>query len=204
MYFTINLNSGTLHYQIKCKTMNSIATQNRYNNPVLIAPGFGSSGPNHWQTLWQKENPEFIRIEQKSWFEPVAEEWIESIERQVSQLGPDSIIVAHSLACVALVLWARRTNLKIKGALLIAPADTESPEFKLTTTGFSAIPKEALPFKSIVISSTDDPFCNIERAREFASVWGSQFVNIGAKGHINAESNIGAWHEGRFFLEAIA
>jgi len=183
--------------------MNSIAAQNRYNNPVLIAPGFGSSGPNHWQTLWQKENPEFIRIEQKSWFAPNAEEWIESIDRQVSKLGPDSIIVAHSLACVALVLWANKTQLKIKGALLIAPADSESSEFRLNTTGFTSIPKTSLPFKSIVVSSTDDQFCKIDRACEFATNWGSQFVNIGAKGHINAESNLGAWLEGRIFLEQI-
>ncbi|MFZ4456133.1 MAG: RBBP9/YdeN family alpha/beta hydrolase [Bacteroidales bacterium] len=178
--------------------------QNRYNHPILIAPGYGSSGPNHWQSLWQQENPEFIRIEQKDWLKPVAEEWIDSIERQVSLLGPDSIIVAHSLACVALVMWANRTKLKIKGALLIAPADTESSEFKLSTHGFSNIPKEQLPFKSIVVSSTDDQFCNIDRARELADFWGSQFVNIGAKGHINAESNLGHWREGRAFLEQIA
>ncbi len=184
--------------------MSTTSIHNRYNNPILIAPGYGSSGPNHWQTLWQQENPEFIRIEQKDWIKPVAEEWIDSIERQVSQLGPNSIIVAHSLACVALVLWARRTHLKIKGALLIAPADTESPEFKLTTLGFENIPKEQLPFKSIVVSSSDDQFCNIDRASELAERWGSQFVNIGAKGHINAESNLGHWREGRAFLEQIA
>lgn len=184
--------------------MNNNQLQNRYNTPVLIAPGYGSSGPNHWQTLWQKENPEFIRIEQKEWFEPVADEWIESIERQVSQFDSESIIVAHSLACVTLALWAQRTQLKIKGALLIAPADTESPEFRLSTLGFSHIPKEKLPFKTIVVSSTNDPFCHIDRARELAQYWGSQFVNIGAKGHINAESNLGYWREGRLFLEEIA
>ena len=184
--------------------MNTNIAQNRYSYPILIAPGYGSSGPSHWQTLWQQENPEFIRIEQKDWLKPVAEEWVESIERQVSQLGPDSIIVAHSLACVALVLWAQRTQLKIKGALLIAPADSESKEFGLSVEGFSNIPKEKLPIKSIVVSSTDDQFCSIERARELAKSWGSHFVNIGAKGHINAESNLGYWHEGRTFLEQIA
>lgn len=184
--------------------MSNISSSNRYNNPVLIAPGYGSSGPGHWQTLWQQENPEFVRIEQNNWFEPNAAEWIESIESQVSKLGPNCVIVAHSLACVALSLWAQQTKLRIKGALLIAPADTESADFRLPASGFSNIPKTKLPFRSIVVASTNDPFCDAERARELASHWGSEFVNVGAKGHINAESNLGYWREGRSFLEAIA
>ncbi len=178
--------------------------QSAYANPVLIAPGYGSSGPNHWQTLWQKENPEFIRIEQKSWFEPVAEEWIESIERQVAQTNGNTIIVAHSLACIALTLWAQRTQLKIKGALLIAPADTESEDFRLTVRGFDHIPLKPLPFRSIVVSSSNDPFCQIERAEWLAARWGSRFINVGNKGHINADSDLGEWREGRIYLNEIA
>jgi len=178
--------------------------QSSYPNPILIAPGYGSSGPNHWQTLWQKENPEFIRIEQKEWFRPVAAEWVESIERQVAQTNGETIIVAHSLACIALTLWAQQTRLSIKGALLIAPADTESEEFRLTVNGFNRIPAEQLPFRSIVVSSSNDPFCRIERAEWLANRWGSRFINIGDKGHINADSNLGEWREGRIFLNEIA
>jgi uncharacterized protein len=29
---------------------------------VLVLPGIGSSGPHHWQTLWQAENPHFERV----------------------------------------------------------------------------------------------------------------------------------------------
>ncbi|MDD2799727.1 MAG: alpha/beta hydrolase [Bacteroidales bacterium] len=183
--------------------MNLNPQSNTYNYPVLIAPGYGNSGKNHWQTLWQNENPEFIRIEQNNWLEPNADEWISSIEESVSAIGSGCVIVAHSLACVALIIWANKTKLKIKGALLIAPADSESSEFKLKADGFSQIPKKQLPFKSIVISSSNDQFCSAERAQFFASQWGSQFFNLGELGHINAESNIGAWNEGRQFLTII-
>jgi predicted alpha/beta hydrolase family esterase len=183
--------------------MGSSTIHKNENQRVLIAPGFGSSGPEHWQTLWQKENPEFIRIEQKNWNEPIAKDWIESIEKQVAEIGSECVIVAHSLACIALTLWSTQTKLKIKGALLIAPPDTESPDFRLNVKGFSSIPTHKLPFQSIVVSSTNDQYCSIERSENLAQNWGSQFVNIGAKGHINAESNIGYWHEGRHFLSKI-
>jgi len=170
---------------------------------IFIAPGYGNSGPNHWQTLWQKENPEFIRIEQKDWFLPVAEEWIASIEKQVASFKENTIIVAHSLACIALALWSQQTKLSIKGALLIAPPDTESPEFPHEIKGFSQIPNNPLPFKSIVVSSTNDEYCHIHRAESFARNWGSKFINVGAKGHINANSDIYNWPEGRLYLNEI-
>ncbi len=174
------------------------------NTQILIAPGYGNSDNNHWQSLWQKENPEFIRIEQKDWFRPIAEEWIASIEKQVASFKENTIIVAHSLACIALALWAQQTKHSIRGALLIAPPDTESPEFPHEIKGFSNIPKSKLPFKSIVISSTNDEYCPIERAEVFARNWGSEFINIGAKGHINAKSDIYNWPEGRLYLNEIA
>jgi uncharacterized protein len=33
--------------------------------PVLILPGLDNSGPEHWQTHWQKQNPHFVRVEQR-------------------------------------------------------------------------------------------------------------------------------------------
>jgi len=32
--------------------------------PVLIVPGWTNSGPQHWQTLWEHEHPEYRRVEQ--------------------------------------------------------------------------------------------------------------------------------------------
>jgi predicted alpha/beta hydrolase family esterase len=41
----------------------------------------------------------------------------------------------------------------------------------------------------------------LERARQFAEVWGSEFVNIGAAGHINTASGYGEWPEGLALLQ---
>jgi predicted alpha/beta hydrolase family esterase len=55
------------------------------------------------------------------------------------------------------------------------------------------------------VASTDDPFVTRERARIFADAWGSRFVEIGAAGHVNADSGYGDWAEGeRLLLEFCA
>jgi predicted alpha/beta hydrolase family esterase len=51
------------------------------------------------------------------------------------------------------------------------------------------------------VASEDDPFVSLARARYFAEKWGSEFTNIGAKGHINSDSNLGIWAEGQLILK---
>ncbi|NSL87523.1 RBBP9/YdeN family alpha/beta hydrolase [Chitinophaga solisilvae] len=170
---------------------------------VLTAPGLGSSGPLHWQTLWEQAVPGAKRIEQRDWNEPVCAAWVATIEKAVSQAGPHVVIAAHSLACIALAFWARQTRLPVQGALLVAPADSERPGFPQEAKGFSPIPQVHLPFKSIVVASTNDEYATIERSALFAHYWGSRFVNVGAKGHINATSGLGDWPEGQQLLKEL-
>jgi predicted alpha/beta hydrolase family esterase len=58
-----------------------------------------------------------------------------------------------------------------------------------------------LPFPSMVVASTDDPYAHIERSRAFAQAWGSRLVEIGDAGHINADRGYGEWPEGERLLE---
>jgi predicted alpha/beta hydrolase family esterase len=169
---------------------------------VLTAPGLYGSGPQHWQSVWEKL-PGYKRIEQGNWNEPVMSEWVHTIETAVAEAGPDVVIVAHSLGCIALAHWAQQTKLRIRGALLVAPADTERQAFPKEATGFAPIPLSTLPFKSIVVSSTNDEFASPQRTVTFANAWGSRFVNAGDKGHINAESNLGEWSAGQSLVDEL-
>jgi len=167
---------------------------------ILIAPGFRGSGEDHWQTYWEKENRDYIRIEQRDWNQPVASEWVETIEKYVSESKGDVVIVAHSLACIAVVLWAQKTRLIIKGALLVAPPNINDDKLNKVLSGFAPVPQQTLPFKSIVLASTNDEYAGIEESECFARQWGSSFFNIGAKGHINGLSNLKNWPEGKEYL----
>lgn len=172
----------------------------------LTLPGYGNSGPKHWQTHWEKMDPAFRRVEQQDWDRPDRAQWVETLEAAVASAGPDVILVAHSLACLLVPHWAgvaaRRTREKVKGAFLVAVPDPESPAFPQAATGFAPVPAAALPFPSLIVASADDPYASTEFARSCARAWGGGLTVIGARGHINAESGLGAWSEGRRLLDA--
>jgi uncharacterized protein len=111
------------------------------------------------------------------------------------------VLIGHSLGCTTIAHWAAKHQVPIKGALLVAPSDIEQPVYTFPATGFAPIPLLKLPFPSIVVASEDDPWVSIERAKFFASSWGSSFINIGEAGHINVPSGYGPWEEGLTILE---
>lgn len=172
------------------------------NCNFLVIPGLGSSGATHWQSLWEKQNPErFHRVEQTNWDLPVCHEWIEKLDDEVRKLTESTYLIAHSLGCLTVIHWAKKyTSEMVRGAFLVAPPDVENSKRLSFIEGFSPIPTIKLPFKSIVIASTTDQYASIERANEIAHAWGSEFINIGKKGHINASSNLGNWEEGQGLL----
>lgn len=171
---------------------------------VLIHPGLNNSGEQHWQRLWEKRFPQFRRIQQAEWDTPEMERWIETIDQHVAKNDPSNVVlVGHSLACCAIVFWAQKYNRKIKGALLVAPSDTESDVYPPGTKGFTPMPLFKLPFPSITVVSANDKYVSIERGKTFANAWGSQLVNIGNAGHINSESKLGFWEFGLELLKRI-
>lgn len=171
---------------------------------ILIVPGLGSSGPEHWQTLWGQQHTEFVRVEQRDWETPVCSDWVATLDKAVMQHEPAHVVlVAHSLACATVAVWAKQYKRRIKAALLVAPADTEAEGFPHGPTGFKPIPLEPLPFHSIVVASTNDPYVTEARARQFAKAWGSEFVSIGEAGHINTAGGFGEWEEGLDLLKRL-
>jgi predicted alpha/beta hydrolase family esterase len=170
---------------------------------VLIVPGLGGSGPDHWQTRWELEHG-YSRVEQRDWDQPVVAEWLAGMDRALSERNHPCLIVAHSLGCALVAHHAKCSGpmvSRICGALLVAPADVEDPTRTPDVTRcFAPLPRQRLPYPAIVVASTDDPYADPERARQFAAQWGAQFENIGPAGHINAESNLGSWARGHRFL----
>jgi predicted alpha/beta hydrolase family esterase len=175
-----------------------------FKSKVFTVPGLGNSGEQHWQTLWEKKFPEFIRIHQRSWDQPVCDDWINQIQNTIAPYNPEEVIlVGHSLACCTIAYWSMRFNQKIKGALLVAPSDTQADTYPPGTTGFTPMPLQKLPFPSIVVASSNDYYVSLPKAEALASVWGSEFINIGDAGHINAASSLGEWAAGLEFLKRL-
>ena len=85
----------------------------------------------------------------------------------------------------------------IKGAFLVAPADADCVE---VIKDFAPMPTEKLPVPTCVVGSENDPYMTLERAKFFARAWNAKWFNAGSLGHINSDSNLGEWEQGRRFL----
>lgn len=172
--------------------------------PVLILPGFGNSGPHHWQTLWGLRHPDWQLVELGHWDSPVCDDWVRRLDVAVKACPAPPILVAHSLACLLVAHWASRSSLAIEGAFLVAVPDPRSECFPATARGFESVPMEPFAFRSLVVASRNDSFGSLAHARDCATAWGSELVDIGQAGHINAESGHGEWHEGYALLQQFA
>lgn len=172
---------------------------------LLILPGLGNSGEKHWQTFWHEKFKNSIRLVQENWNEPILKEWLERLNEEITKLNQPTILVAHSLAVSLVLHWAKtNTNKNIVGALLVAPADVDSPEHTPESIrNFSPMPIYKLPFPSIVIASENDPYASFERKQYFAKEWGSNFANVGQQGHINSDSDLKYWEEGQLILQQL-
>ena len=172
--------------------------------PVLVLPGWGDSGPQHWQTLWEAADPLCRRVVQRDWMNPSLTEWREALDHAVAACERPPILVAHSLACALVAHWAARTQHRAAGALLVAPADADIVSLMIESiASFAPVPLDPLPFASIVVASTDDPYVSVPRAETFARAWGARLVVIGAAGHINADAGFGNWPEGWRLLQEL-
>src|SRR5262249_30855155 len=95
--------------------------------PVLILPGYGDSGPDHWQSHWERDDPTFRRVMQEAWLLPKMAVWVTRLEEAVAACVRPPVFAAHSLACSLVAHWATRPGARAVGALLVAPADVDSP-----------------------------------------------------------------------------
>jgi uncharacterized protein len=171
---------------------------------IFTVPGLYNSGPEHWQSRWEREFLQIERITQRDWNRPICAEWIAEVDKAVTTAGHATVVLAaHSLGCATVAHWAKVFNRAIRGALLVAPSDVEAPSYPPGTAGFVPMPLEKLPFTSIVVASSDDPYVAVDRARFFANSWGSEYVELERAGHINAASGLGMWNYGLRLLERL-
>jgi predicted alpha/beta hydrolase family esterase len=146
-----------------------------------------------------------VVVEQHDWMRPLRGDWIARLDDVVSDAEGPVYFAAHSLGCIQVAAWASVSKQchKVNGALLVAPGDVEATKFLDLFASWRPIAMQALPFKSILVSSQNDPYCTADRAGALAKAWGSDELDLGFKGHVNAESNLGDWPEGRALLNSL-
>ncbi len=160
---------------------------------TLIIPGLdGALGP-HWQHWWAAHDPKAVLVGQDDWSRPTPEAWEAEVAGAVIQ-HPDAILVAHSLGCLVVArLLAKWPQLRIAGALMVAPAD---PARSKRLSAFRVVPRQPLGVPVTVVASRNDPWMSFAQARDLAQAWGGEVVDLGFAGHINVDSGYGPWKGG--------
>ncbi|GMA13909.1 serine hydrolase family protein [Deinococcus metallilatus] len=168
---------------------------------LILVPGLGDSGPEHWQSLWERKYGA-ARVRQDDPDQPDPECWAARLDEVVRTTPGELVLVAHSLGVPTVAHWAARFDVpeRVRGALLVAPPDPERQGALEEVRRFVPWPTGPLPFPALVVASENDPYATFERAQAFADAWGAEFVTAGEAGHINTESGHGEWPEGEVLL----
>jgi uncharacterized protein len=165
---------------------------------ILIIPGLGGSGADHWQTRWEAKLATARRVAQRDWDRPVLADWLPTIRETIDRAERPVILVAHSLGVIAAARAIEQAaTTRVAGAFLVAPpSETTIEGLPEIARDFSPYPRRVLACPSVVVGSTDDPYATLADTEALAAAWGSVFHNAGAAGHINADSGHGPWPEG--------
>jgi len=182
---------------------------------ILVVPGLRDHVAQHWQTLLaarlQHERRAVRSVTPMGRDDLSCAARVEAIEREARAIDGPLVIVAHSGGCIMVAHWARRTRRAVHAALLATPPDFETPMPEgypsldaLSDAGWLPVPRERLPFRSIVAASRDDPLASYGRVLALAADWGSECVDLGAVGHLNPASGYGQWPGADALIEALS
>ena len=167
---------------------------------ILIVPGLRDHVPDHWQTILEQQWPNAVSVPRMERDKLSCAAWVALLDQSLGRIEGPVVVVAHSAGVMILVHWAQKHRRAIRGALLAAPADLESPlpdgyptQDVLRENGWLPTPRAPLPFPSIVAASTNDPLGRFDRVAMLARAWGSRLVDVGAVGHLNPAAGYGEW-----------
>ena len=170
----------------------------------LLLPGWLNSDTTHWQSRWEALYG-CVRVDQDDWAWPKRGDWMARLDEVLLASDHRAVLIAHSLGCQLVAAWAAhsRHTARVRAAMLVALPDTERHDMPPNLFNWRPIPRTRLPFASLAVISSDDPYCAPERAAQMARDWGSASFDIGPRGHINGESGLGDWPEGRALLQRL-
>lgn len=168
----------------------------------LIVPGLRDHVAQHWQTLLAERLPHGHSLTPMGRDKLSLGARIDDLEAPIARLDAPVLLVAHSGGCVLVAHWARQTALahRVAGALLATPPTFDRPLppaypqlDALDAAGWLPVPRERLPFPSLVAASRNDVLGDFEAVCALARDWGSDIEDLGEVGHLNPASGFGPW-----------
>jgi len=180
------------------------------SSTILIVPGLRDHVEDHWQTLLAARLPKARIVPPLETNKLNCRARVDAIQCVMDAIKGPIILVAHSAGCLMLAHWASLYRRPIKGALLVTPPDLYAnwPEnypssMSLRDNGWAPLPRRALPFRSIVIASTNDHLAEFDAVKAMAEDWHADLVNLGPVGHLNPASGYGPWPQAEVFIHML-
>ncbi|CAG9213945.1 Predicted esterase of the alpha/beta hydrolase fold [Paraburkholderia tropica] len=177
---------------------------------ILMVPGLRDHVAEHWQTLLERKLPKAASVPPLEHDKLGCAARVAALDAALAKIEGPVILVAHSAGVMITVHWAQWCRRQIHGALFAAPADLETPlpagypaMDALAINGWHPLPRQALPFPSIVCASRNDPLASFERVSAMADDWGSRLVDLGDVGHLNPASGFGDWPMAQLLIDEL-
>lgn len=163
---------------------------------IIIIPGYGGAGPDHWQSRWARRMPTARLVKQKDWDAPDPDDWSDAIVAAVDAATLPVVLVAQGAGALTVARAGPRLSGHVAGAFLVTPIDPDHPDLPEAARVFAPVSTEPLPFPSFVIASRNNPYCRYETAEDMAYAWGARIFDAGEAGTIDTASDHGPWPEG--------
>lgn len=167
---------------------------------ILFVPGLRDHVEDHWQTHAARDIPGAVTVAPLAADRLSRAGQVAALDAALRAIPGEVVIVAHSAGCLTTVHWALAPTRPIRAALLVTPADIETPlpigypePAALKQGGWLPIPRRALPFPTLVVASRNDPLAAFDRVAGFADVWGAALHDAGDVGHLNPAAGYGPW-----------
>jgi uncharacterized protein len=167
---------------------------------ILALPSLGPLSPEHWLARLEHRlsSARLVPVAEHADL-PVA---IRQVRAAVLAAHRPVVFVAHGVGAVLVAhvmaeLQQQAQPHGVRGAFLVAaPSAAWLATQSSIHRGYADVPRAPLPFPSLLVASSDDAQASLEDAADMAMAWGSQLVEAGPAGSIDAASGHGPWPEG--------
>ncbi len=163
---------------------------------IILVPGQGETGVNHWLSRWQTKLATARRLQPLHQGVSALAHDVAALHRVVhDERDLPVVLVCHAAGCdVALRAVHDLPQGRVRGAFLVAPPSARGQSH--SAAAFAPVPHGKLPFPSVLVASRNDPAADYARSEALAGALGSSFVDAGEAGGLDDAAGFGPWPEG--------
>jgi len=169
----------------------------RSKDKVLILHGWGGSDAPHWQAELSCEiaknygTVSFPLLDNCHF--PSKNRWIKQVKQILNDFKPDTV-VCHSLANNLWMWLCEEEDMReIKRLFMVSLPSLKTQEKTIKTFFPCPLPKNIYAKEVHMLVSDNDPWVQLDEAKDIASHYDADFTVIHNAGHINADSGYGKW-----------